>query len=57
MVSADCFAERQGKEAFPLGSTEVSAALAVLGSLRRQVATLLFVSQGAKSRWTYLFLA
>src|SRR5664280_743906 len=39
----------RSKEAFPLGPTEVSAALVVLGSLRRRVATLFFVSQGSKS--------
>ena len=33
---------------FPLGPTEVSAALVVLGSPRRHVATFLFASQGTK---------
>jgi len=49
MVSADCFAERVGvKKPFPLGPTEVSAALAVFGSPRRHVVTLLFCEPGPK---------
>ena len=36
------------KDAFPLGPSEISAALVVLGSLRRHVTLLCFVSQGTK---------